>query len=112
MQRQRLIIATALFCLLPSGAHGQVVHGTVTDPGGRPIPGVVLLLLDSSSADGARALSNAAGEFRLTADHAGTFRIRTLHIGYRPTLSAPLVLRAGEDVRRSIVIVGVGIRRW
>lgn len=45
--------------------------------------------------------------FRLVASHAGTFRVRTLRIGYRPTTSELLALGAGQDVSQTIVVTGI-----
>ena len=45
----------------------------------------------------------------LTADGPGTYRLRTLRIGYRPVTSDPLVLAAGGEVTRRIVLSSVPV---
>jgi hypothetical protein len=71
------------------------------------VPGVVVRLLDSTSVIAARALTNDRGEFRLIAGRPGTYHLSTLRIGFRPVLSAPIVLRAGEEVTQRIELTGV-----
>jgi hypothetical protein len=56
----------------------------------------VTTLLDTASRAAARALTNERGEFQLSAARAGTYRIRTVRIGYRPFLSDPTRLAAGQ----------------
>ena len=82
----------------------QTVRGTVVDPGGQPVVGVIATLLDSASTIVARALSDAAGQFRLSAPRSGVYRVRTLRIGYRPSVSAALELAPGADATRRIVL--------
>ncbi|MGE5732901.1 MAG: carboxypeptidase regulatory-like domain-containing protein, partial [Gemmatimonas sp.] len=90
-------------------AHAQSVRGVVVDAGERPVPGVVVLLVDSASTVVARALSDERGEFRVAATRAGTYRLRTLRIGFRPVVSAPMAIAAGEQVTRRLVLTGLPI---
>ena len=74
-------LRAAVACFLlwlsaPLCAEAQVVRGVVVDQGDRPVAGVVLQLVDSVSAVGTRTLSNERGEFRLSAAHAGTYRLQ------------------------------------
>src|SRR3954452_8858917 len=81
---------------LPATLRGQTVRGVVLDPSGRPVPGVVVILLNDRSAETARSLSNESGAFRVSTSVAGTYRLRTLRIGFRPVLSDPIALAAGQ----------------
>jgi hypothetical protein len=45
----------------------QTVGGVAVDAGDRPVPGVVVLLLDTAARVAARSLTNERGEFRVTA---------------------------------------------
>ena len=100
--------AAALLLLLAApGVRAQTVRGLVVDGAASPVPGVVVLLVDSSAGIAARALTNDHGEYRLTARAAGTYRIRTMRIGYRPVVSDPVALRAGAIVDRRIELSGV-----
>lgn len=83
------------FALLVGAETGlaQIVRGTVTD-GTAPVPGVVVILLDSASKEMGRAYTNGRGEYSVTALRPGEYRVRTLRIGFRPQISAPITLAA------------------
>lgn len=105
----KLACAMSAAVALPAAIHAQTVRGTVADAGDQPVAGVVVLLVDSTSRVAARGLSDQRGEFRLTADRAGTFRLRTLRIGFRPVTSDPVVLSDGSEVTRRIVLSNVPV---
>jgi len=87
MQMVRSLFVVLLACL-PLAApvlQAQTVRGTVVREIDRSaIRGAVVLLLDESSAVRARTLSTVQGVFVLRAPSAGTYRIQTLRIGFRP----------------------------
>ena len=113
MTRSRSLFPRALaFVLLAAVvhvAHAQTVRGTVVDADQRAVPGVVVLLVDSAVQVAGRALSDDRGQFRLSTARSGTYRIRTLRIGYRPIVSEPIALAAGADVAKRIVLTGLPI---
>ncbi|HXO85112.1 MAG TPA: carboxypeptidase-like regulatory domain-containing protein [Gemmatimonadales bacterium] len=93
----------ALFALVLLGSAGdlsaQVVRGQLTDSISRsPLSSAFLTLVDEHGTERARAITNAAGQFTLTAPTAGTYRIRSKRIGFRPYVSTLLELRSGETV--------------
>ncbi|HSQ31314.1 MAG TPA: carboxypeptidase-like regulatory domain-containing protein [Gemmatimonadaceae bacterium] len=102
-------LTVALVLALPLAARAQTVRGVVVDAGDRPVPGVVVLLIDGGSVVAARALSDPRGEYRVVAPRAGTYRLRTLRIGYRPVLSAPFVLAAGGEIAQRLILSGLPI---
>lgn len=102
-------VCGVLSALFPFAARAQRVHGVVVDAGSRPVPGVVVLLLDSASRVTARALSNERGEFRVSAAKPGSYRIRTLRIGFRPVVSDPIALPLGGDIAKQLVLSGLPI---
>lgn len=105
-RRSTLVLASLLF--LPAIARGQTIRGAAIDRvDSLPVAGVVVLLVDSAGTVVARSLSNERGEFRLSALTSGTYRVRTLRIGFRPAISQPLVLGAGEDLVQRLVLTGV-----
>ncbi|HTE46017.1 MAG TPA: carboxypeptidase-like regulatory domain-containing protein, partial [Gemmatimonadaceae bacterium] len=65
-------------------AGAQTIRGVVVDQADKPVPGVVMQLIDSASNVAGRTLSNERGEFRLATTRAGSYRVRTMRIGYRP----------------------------
>lgn len=92
-----------------AAAGAQAVRGTVVDATDHPVSGVVVMMLDSASNVATRALSNARGEFRVAAARAGTYRLRTMRIGYRPTTSDPIALLSGGESERRIVLTGAQV---
>lgn len=101
-------LVAAMALLFPAITGAQTVRGTVVDQGDQPVAGVVVQLLDSASEIAARALTNERGEFRLTAQ-PGTYRLRTLRIGFRPVVSPFLVLRAGDDLAQRVALAGLPV---
>ena len=79
------------------------------DASNAPVPGVVVTLQDSASRIAARGMTNGQGEFRLVATKPGTYRLRTLRIGFKPTVSEPRVLNAGAEVSIRVVLAGVPV---
>ena len=89
----------ALLLVVATPAAAQSVRGLLTDSVSRtPIAGAFLTLIDDHGAERARAMTNAAGEFTLNAPTAGTYRLRSKRIGFRPLVSPALALRAGEAI--------------
>jgi protocatechuate 3,4-dioxygenase beta subunit len=94
-------LAVAVLCLCPTVLAAQSVRGTVVARGdSAAIPGAVVLLMNSADSAVARALTNERGDYRLIAPAPGTYRIRTLRIGFRPVLSDAIDLVAGQEVTR------------
>ena len=96
-----------LAACLPLVAHAQVMRGVVADVSNRPLSGTVVALLDSAEVVVARSLTNERGEYRVAAPRSGTYRLRTLRIGYVPTLSPVFVLTEGGVTTRPITLDGV-----
>ncbi|MEO7520188.1 MAG: carboxypeptidase-like regulatory domain-containing protein, partial [Gemmatimonas sp.] len=89
------------------GISAQSVRGTVVNERSAPVPGVIVLLLDDASNVVARTLSGGSGEFRLLASRAGSYRTRTLRIGFRPMLSATFQLAAAQEIMQRLTLSSV-----
>src|SRR5262245_51759363 len=109
MRVGRFVVVSLTF-VCATIARGQTVRGVVVDATDRPVNGVVVTLLDSTATIAARSLTNDRGEFRLATTRAGTYRLRTLRIGFRPVLSDPVALLAGGEVTQRIVVTSVALR--
>ncbi len=109
LQSAPLRHALAVMTLVAAGAPvpAQSIRGVVVDPAGNGVAGVVVTLLDSVTNTRGRALSTMRGEFRVASLVAGTFRVRTLRIGFRPVISAPVALAAGQEIEQRIELTGV-----
>lgn len=95
--------------LVASAASAQTLRGVTVDAGERPITGVVVMLVDTASNVAARGLTNEKGEFRLTAASAGIYRLRTLRIGFRPTLSTPFTLDGASEPTTRVVLSDIPV---
>src|SRR4051812_7961270 len=103
-----LLLALAL--AVPAGAlRAQVIRGTVVDQGERALSGVVLQLLDVSSRVVSRSLSNEQGEYRLAAPAAGSYRIRTMRIGYRAATTETFTVAPRTELLKNISLASVGV---
>lgn len=106
------MLASRIFSLLslPAIATAQTLRGTAVERADNaPVPGVVMLLVDTAGRVVGRALTNERGEFRLAAGAPGNYRVRTLRIGYRPVLSAPHQLRSGEELRETFALSSIPV---
>lgn len=103
----RLLLVASLSCLA-SMARAQTLRGTAT-AGDRaaPVPGVVVLLVDSAGGTVRRALTDERGDFTIVAPAAGRYRVRALRIGFRPTTIDDLSLAAGEMRRLDLRLADV-----
>lgn len=70
---------------------------------------MLVQLIGADSWIAARALTNERGQFLIVAPRAGTYRVRTLRIGYRPVLSEPLTLATGREESRQIALASVSL---
>ncbi|MEP6779664.1 MAG: carboxypeptidase regulatory-like domain-containing protein [Gemmatimonadaceae bacterium] len=93
----------------PRDVAAQSLRGAVVDRLGQPLPGVVVMLLDSTLTAVNQALTNERGEYRVLAPASGTYRMRTLRIGYQPVLSKPVALAVGTTVSERIVLESVRV---
>ena len=88
------MLAALLLCGLGAtsgNAHqlgAQQLRGTVFRPDSASrAPGVIVELLSSSGASVDRTLTNARGDFSLTAPGPGRYAARALRVGFRPTIT-------------------------
>jgi hypothetical protein len=107
--RRSVVSAFIAVAVSATSAFTQAVRGTVVDPAGAPVSGVVVLLLDSLDAPSGRALTNDLGGFLVRAQKAGTYRIRTLRIGFKPEVSEPIALDASREVQRRITLTSLAV---
>ncbi|HEY5060784.1 MAG TPA: carboxypeptidase-like regulatory domain-containing protein, partial [Gemmatimonadaceae bacterium] len=108
--RTGFVAAFSSAVLVGTGIAGaQTVRGVVMDGAQHPVTGVVVLMLDSASNVVARGLSGEQGDFHVAAARSGAYRLRTMRIGYRSTISQPIALLAGGEVNQRLVLSGVSV---
>ena len=103
----RAALAVALLVSSTAVAAAQSVRGVVTDAASSPVAGVVVILVDSTAREIARAYTNDRGEYRVVAPRAGTYSLRTLRIGFRPQVSASIALGGTDAAEQAIRLVSV-----
>lgn len=99
----RIVLLLLAALAAPTLAHAQTVHGRVREAGsGEPVSGAIVLLLDEAGARQGATLSDTAGEYRVAARAAGTYRLRVERVGYTASTSAPLRLEAGQTAELAL----------
>src|SRR5687768_11832981 len=106
MRRLFALVFAAWTCAAAVG-EAQTVRGTVVDLSDRPLSGVVVLLVDAGTREVARSLTNDRGEYFLTAPAPGSYRLRTLRIGFRSVITRPIELAAGATATQRIALSGL-----
>jgi hypothetical protein len=101
---QRRVLAAVLLCVIARVAVAQTVRGVVVAEGDRPLSGVVVLLVDAQAKEIARTLTDRTGDYRLVAPRPGNYRLRTLRIGFKSSLTDPITLAAGDDITRRLSV--------
>src|SRR5688500_4504700 len=112
MRRLAAVVALAVPALLISATlmGAQTVRGRLVLPAGVAVPpGLLVELVDSANNVVARALSTSNGSFTLRGSGAGTYRVRALRIGFRPSISAALTLAAGEQHDLDLVLASTAV---
>lgn len=85
-------ILTVLFCL-PAFAHGQVVEGTVTDPHGVPVAGV-LVELKAPDGTARSGWTDGEGRYRISDLSPGRYMLRALSSDFEPVSAE---IEVGQD---------------
>ena len=100
-------ITTLLVCaLLARDAGAQALMGTVRDSvSSQPVPGAVVIFLDSAGATVARSLTNERGEYHSPFGTAMQIA-RFVRIGFQPR-EAPVPRPAGADVHLDVTMVAL-----
>ena len=100
----RAFVAVMLLSLVPAILPAQSIRGVIVDRADMPLAGVVILLIGNSGSTAARALSNERGEFRLATPSAGSYRLRTLRVGFLPFTSGPIMLLSDQELTQRFVL--------
>jgi hypothetical protein len=98
-------VAASLALFGAARADGQRLTGTVTDQGAR-VPGAIVMLVAGDGSIAGRAVSKEDGSFSVNAPRDGSYSIRVLRIGFRPTTAGPVELHAATAMRRDVPLSG------
>ena len=113
MRRQWLLLSSLLFGTAQLSA--ESISGTVTDPGGRPVPGIRLLLFRAGELH-AQAVSNEVGYYSFEDLTHGLCVIAVRNLGFRQNrievrlrpqeeLEQPVILEL-KQLRQEVVVTG------
>jgi hypothetical protein len=101
---RRCVVAAGL-ALIAGRAGAQRLTGTVTDQGAR-VPGAIVMLVGGDGSIAGRSVSKEDGSFSVNAARDGSYSIRVLRIGFRPTIAGPVELRAATPLRHDVALSG------
>ena len=94
MHRLTPLLCAAL--LMPKALSGQTVHGQVREPGGAPVRGSFVVLLDGSGQRRIGLLTDSAGRYVMRAPRPGVYRVRIERLGYESVQSDAFSIAAQE----------------
>lgn len=98
MRTGAIALAVVAVLLIPLGANAQVVRGQLLNgETGLPLEGA-MIVLQGSSGEAGKVLSNAAGRFMIRAPGSGTYSLRAERIGHSTTTSDPFRVSTGDTV--------------
>lgn len=95
--------------LLATSLAAQAVRGVVVLSDGNTRAAGVIVVAAGDSGQPARALTNTRGEFTIALPHAGTFQLKALRIGFRPTDGPKITVANSETVRAQIQLTDVAV---
>jgi len=106
--RRTLSGLSAALALVAAPLGAQTVRGVLVDEAARPVPGALVVLVDSGGVGSGGAVTDAQGRFTLAAAAAGRYNVRAERTGYR-TAEAGVELAAGQTVE---VRLTTGVRAF
>lgn len=99
-----------LLTLLGAKLNAQTIRGEAMDRGAKTrVPGVVILLLDSTGATVGRSLTDEDGQFRVSTSRAGSYRLRALRLGFRPVTTDAISLAVGQEATKVLELTGLPV---
>jgi hypothetical protein len=103
----RTLAFALLLAVAPSVLAAQELRGIVTQPDSTtPAAGVIIEVRSSDDVRVAQTVSDATGQFFVRIPTAGTFTLRGLRIGHRPTPFGTITLADGERREMRFVLRG------
>lgn len=96
----RLVAICSALAAMPVSGQEQAIEGIVAElQRGHPVARAAVLLLDAENSVLAATLTSDSGSFRLEISQPGSYHLRVSRVGYRPTQSASIEVRANTTVQ-------------
>ncbi|MEP6730550.1 MAG: carboxypeptidase-like regulatory domain-containing protein [bacterium] len=103
-----MLLAVTLLFSTPASA--QLLRGRALLPSDSlPAAGAVIMLIDSTGAIVGRALADERGAFTLHAPAGGSYQLRGLRIGFRPSTSDRFIVAANGVTTHNLSMVGSAV---
>jgi tetratricopeptide (TPR) repeat protein len=90
---------------LPQLSYVATVQGTIRDAAGMPVALATVCLEEKGSPKKVETKTNAAGDFVLSAGHAGTYTVRAQKAGWSDAVEESLVLSIGDRKHIDLVLL-------
>ncbi|HKS97320.1 MAG TPA: carboxypeptidase-like regulatory domain-containing protein, partial [Terriglobia bacterium] len=81
-----------------------LVTAMVTGPGGVPVPGATVTLMESTTGERKQTWTNQAGNCTLTGIKPGVYRVEASLVGFQTEVRESVTVTAGETNRVSLVL--------
>jgi len=109
MPRLNRVLSTVVLAALAVPAGAQVVRGVVSMPDGTTRASGVIIVASRDTAAPIRALTNQRGAFTLQLSAPGTYTVRALRVGFKPTDGPTVTVAKTDTVSIQITLTGVAV---
>jgi len=102
------LICVGLLLMAPAGSWSQAnsatFHGTVSDPTGAVVPGVMVTLTDQNTGAAMAQTTGERGDFTFTFVPVGVYMVRIEAPGFKTHTTTGLTLTAGQQARQTFTV--------
>src|SRR5262245_8705134 len=102
------LICAWLLLMAPAGSWSQAnsatLHGTVSDPTGAVVPGVMVTLTNQNTGAAIAQTTTERGDFTFTFVPAGVYTVRIEAPGFKTHTTTGIALTAGQQARQSFTV--------
>lgn len=100
----------SLVALASPGLRGQAagagtITGHVHGPGGVPVPGATVVLVEPQTGERKETWTDAEGNYALTGVNPGTYKLEVSLVGFRSDVREPVPMTAGRSLRVNVALV-------
>jgi hypothetical protein len=99
------LVLSAAPALSGQAAAGATISGLVRGPGGVPVPGVTVKLIERHTREHRETWTETNGIYTVTELPAGTYELEVSLIGFRSEVRGPVTVSAGKELKIDITLV-------